>query len=120
MLANFDHKVMRLSSSPLLLLLGTFSTRAGAKSGCFGKILLTWCVTTIFPEWKPIASSREPSYIDYFGLEQSQGGFEGKAPEIESLGGKIPSSIDGYSRQERFHPRYPQTLNTWAGTQPRR
>ena len=120
MLANFDHKVMRLSSSPLLFLFGTFSTRAGAKSGCFGKILLTWCVKTIFPDWKPIASSREPSYIDYFGLDQSQGSFEGKTPEIESLPGKLSISTDGDSRQERVPPRSPQTVNTWPGTQSRR
>ena len=119
-LANFDHKIMRLSSSPLLFLLGTFSTRAGAKSGCFGKILFTCSVMTIFPDWKPIASSRDPSYIDYFGLDQSQGSFEGKTPEIERLTGKISSSTDGYSRQERIHPWSPQTLNSWPGTQPRR
>ena len=84
------------------------------------KILLIWCVTTIFPDWKPIASSREPSYIDYFGLDQSQGSFEGKTPEIESLAGKLSSSTDSYSRQERVLPRSPQALNTWPGTQPRR
>ena len=100
--------------------LGDLQHKSWRKVRLFWKNTLTWCVTTIFLDWKPIASSRDPSYIDYFGLDQSQGGFEGKTPEIERLTGKISSSTDGYSRQERIHPWSPQTLNTWPRTQPRR
>ena len=100
--------------------LGDLQHRSWRKVRLFWKNTLTWCVTTIFLDWKPIASSRDPSYIDYFGLDQSQGSFEGKTPEIERLTGKISSSTDSDSRQERLHPWSPQTLNTWPRTQPRR
>ena len=57
-------------------------------------------------DWKPIAPSRDTSYIDYFGLDKSESSFAAvKSP----WKGEFPTStaaeaFDVNSRQERGHP----------------
>ena len=91
---------------PIFILAGSIFATAFAESGEFNSDYFS----SLFADWKPIASSRDTSYFDYFALDKSESSFAVKIPSRESLIG------ENNSREERGHRWSSQSQNPPVGS----
>ena len=91
---------------PIFILAGSIIATAFAESGEFNLDYFS----SLFADWKPIASSRDTSYFDYFALDKSESSFAVKIPSRESLIG------ENNSREERGHRWSSQSQNPPVGS----
>ena len=96
--------MMRLP--PIFILAGSIIATSFAESGEFNLDYFS----SLFADWKPIASSRDTSYFDYFALDKSESSFAVKIPSRESLIG------ENNSREERGHRWSSQSQNPPVGS----
>ena len=101
--------IMRLP--PIFILAGSIIATAFAESGEFNLDYFS----SLFADWKPIASSRDTSYFDYFALDKTESSFAVKIPSRESLIGENMIFGDN-SREERGHRWSSQSQNPPVGS----
>ena len=93
--------IMRLP--PIFILAGSIIATAFAESGEFNLDYFS----SLFADWKPIASSRDTSYFDYFALDKTESSFAVKIPNLFG---------ENNSREERGHRWSSQSQNPPVGS----